>query len=102
MGAYERCAADTNGDGRVNVRDLQCILDHWGPTDPGAPCNGDVNDDGEIDVLDLELVLDFWSCGQATWQPRPSAIVDCIEQFHDDPEDLESCIETVLLTGSGS
>ena len=48
--------ADANGDGIVNINDLNIILSQWGTSGP----EGDLNDDGIVDVNDLNLVLASW------------------------------------------
>lgn len=51
-----KCDADANGDGIVNINDLNIILSQWGTSGP----EGDLNDDGIVDVNDLNLVLASW------------------------------------------
>ena len=50
------CPADINGDGEVNVLDLNELLVAWGAT--GGP--QDINGDGIVNVLDLLAVLAAW------------------------------------------
>ena len=59
------CEGDTNGDGDVNVDDLNNIILDWG-TD-GSANGGDVSDntgagdpDGIVDVGDLVAVITAW------------------------------------------
>ena len=58
------CAADTNGDGQVNVNDLLNVINAWGPAPQGtaadlAPPIGD----GQVNVGDLLSVINAWgSC----------------------------------------
>lgn len=49
------CLADVNGDGRVNVFDLQAVIRvmRGGPPNPFA----DVNGDGRVNAMDLVIVL---------------------------------------------
>jgi len=45
---------DTNGDGRVDVDDLNAVRNHFGQAGPGIP--GDTNGDGRVDIDDLNAV----------------------------------------------
>jgi hypothetical protein len=50
------CPADFNGDGFINLPDLNVLLAHFGQqVEPGT--NGDVTGDGEVDLLDLNRLL---------------------------------------------
>lgn len=49
----QRCAADVNGDGVVDYRDVRFVAGRQRTDDPAA----DVNCDGRVDVLDLIFVL---------------------------------------------
>ena len=51
------CAADTNGDGLINVTDLLALLAAWGPN-PGHVA--DINGDGQVNVTDLLALLAAW------------------------------------------
>ena len=52
--------SDINGDGNVNVLDLNLVIVGWGPCeDPSALCF-DVNDDGVVNVFDLIEVIEQW------------------------------------------
>jgi len=51
------CAADTNGDGLINVTDLLALLAAWGPN-PGHAA--DINNDGNVNVTDLLALLAAW------------------------------------------
>jgi hypothetical protein len=52
------CAADTNGDGAVNVDDLTAVILDWG-TD-GSVNNADVDGSGLVDVDDLTMIILGW------------------------------------------
>ncbi len=57
-GAYEfqgqtSCAADLNGDGEINLADLNIVLANFGQPAPG----GDSNCDGVLNLADLNAVL---------------------------------------------
>ncbi len=51
------CAADLNGDGGVEMADLQMLIDQW-RTNPGAP--PDFDGDGVVAVPDLLTLLAAW------------------------------------------
>jgi hypothetical protein len=51
-------AADLDGDGAVNGRDLGILLGAWGAC---ASCPADMNGDGMVDGLDLGAMLGAWS-----------------------------------------
>jgi len=52
----EPCEGDADGNGIVDLNDLNLVLTNFGSTVvPGT--NGDVNDDGLVDLNDLNLVL---------------------------------------------
>jgi hypothetical protein len=57
-GAYEfqgetTCSADLNGDGQIDLADLNIVLANFGQSAPG----GDSNCDGVLDLTDLNAVL---------------------------------------------
>ena len=56
---------DINGDGRVNILDLQALLRHTSRreilTDERQLLAADVNRDGRVDILDLRLLLQYVS-----------------------------------------
>lgn len=49
------CAADLNGDGKVDGADLGILLGNWGK--PGA---SDLNGDGTTDGADQAILLGQW------------------------------------------
>jgi hypothetical protein len=51
---------DINGDGIVNLLDLNYITFNWLKTVPPAPANADLNGDGVINLLDLNYVAFNW------------------------------------------
>ena len=50
---------DVNGDGKVDVADIACIIDVMaGRVGSGSPAT-DVNGDGNVDVADIASVIDI-------------------------------------------
>ncbi len=58
-------AGDINGDGYVNVGDLQAIISAWGSNDSGLYGNwnpdADLNADGFVNVSDLQSLVACWN-----------------------------------------
>ncbi len=53
------CAADFNGDGMVDTRDVIAYLNAWTAKDPSADMNGD----GIVDTRDFIAYLNLWTAG---------------------------------------
>lgn len=51
-----KCDADVNGDGIVDINDMNMVLAQWGTFGPEA----DLNEDGIVDINDLNTVLAGW------------------------------------------
>ena len=51
---------DTNGDGVVDMIDLNAILIDWGESDQGADAGSDLYHNGIVDIIDLTIVLTRW------------------------------------------
>lgn len=51
-----KCDADANGDGVVDINDMNMLLAQWATPGP----EGDLNEDGIVDINDLNLVLAAW------------------------------------------
>ncbi len=54
---------DINGDGHVDVGDLQALAAAWGSHAPASPnwnANADCNNDGYVNVGDLQIVIAHW------------------------------------------
>ena len=49
---------DVNGDGQVNLVDIQALFVAWGPC---AGCPEDINGDDAVNLLDVLIVIDNWS-----------------------------------------
>lgn len=54
---------DTNGDGRVDIDDLNSVRNNFGSTKPGTP--GDTNGDGRVDIDDSNNVRNNFGAGPA-------------------------------------
>jgi hypothetical protein len=50
------CTCDVNGDGAVNVADVQLVINMTLGRTPAGEC-GDVNLDGAVNVADVQLVI---------------------------------------------
>ena len=60
--ATQALGCDVNGDGVVNVRDVQNIIDQIMGT---APATADINGDGSVSILDLQILVNdilFGAC----------------------------------------
>jgi endonuclease/exonuclease/phosphatase family metal-dependent hydrolase len=55
------CPGDANGDGQVDLADLNLVLANFGSS-PGIGGQGDVTGDGEVNLADLNLVLANFGC----------------------------------------
>ena len=61
LGAYEaRMPADFNGDGSVNLIDLNVVLAAWGPCPLPPTFCADIDGNAAVDLADLNLVLASW------------------------------------------
>ena len=49
--------ADANGDGEVNISDVNTLIDMILSGNEGA--NGDVNGDGEVNISDINAIIDY-------------------------------------------
>ena len=57
MGAFEyQCTGDLDGDGAINLADLQLLLSGYGDTD-ATYAGGDLDGSGTVDPADLQLLL---------------------------------------------
>ena len=65
--------ADFNGDGKVDLVDLDILGQNFG-AGPGATMGqGDANGDGFVDLVDLDLLGQNFGFGTATATPEPAA-----------------------------
>ncbi len=53
---------DANGDGKVDLSDLQILGDHWQATS-ATWSKGDFNNDGQVNLSDLQVLGDKWGFG---------------------------------------
>jgi hypothetical protein len=68
-------AGDTNGDGRVDLVDLNNVRNNFGLSGVGIP--GDTNGDNTVDLQDLNAVRNNFGIG-ASPEVRRSAAVDFV------------------------
>lgn len=57
---FHRLLADINGDGAVNVIDLNIIATQWQAVAPPPIGASDLNNDGVVDVFDLNILSSRW------------------------------------------
>ncbi len=66
---------DANGDGCVDIFDVNMISQHWSWTEdaggPATTCDADVNHDGAVDVFDVNMVSACWGAAAAFDQVEP-------------------------------
>lgn len=55
--ALEGQAQDVNGDGEVNIADVNCVIDHI--MHPGSDSLCDVNGDGEVNIADVNMIINY-------------------------------------------
>jgi hypothetical protein len=104
MGAFEVAAGsgpvcgcgDTNGDGTVDVNDLNNVILDWG-TD-GSAHGGDLTDntltgppDGIVNVNDMVSVIMNWGDCETALE-LPASVQACIAKLGHDPVAVLSCI----------
>jgi hypothetical protein len=92
------CTADIVLDGEVDVDDLFAVINQWGPCSLHMICSADTDLNCTVNIDDLFLVIYYWgpNCGQ---QPAaeevPRTVQECIERYSNNPEKLQSCLQTV-------
>jgi hypothetical protein len=62
---------DFNGDGTVDIKDLEILVEYWGQNEPPVDIAPRPFGDGVVDVKDLEVLMNYW--GQDVRQPTPSS-----------------------------
>jgi hypothetical protein len=57
------CREDVNGDGVINIVDIQSVAAHWNTVEgeDGYDPLYDINDDHRIDIIDVQLVSAKWN-----------------------------------------
>ncbi len=60
-GAVEYVSPDLNGDGSINILDIQlCVNVILGAEiDPGIVARADVHDDGSVNVIDVQAIVNI-------------------------------------------
>ncbi len=58
--AFYRWPGDLNGDGVVDIVDLNMVLIDWGKTGGFVDANSDGDNSGTVDIVDLNMVLIDW------------------------------------------
>ncbi len=56
---------DANGDGKVDIADMQILADNWGKQD-ATWTDGDFNGDGVVDLADMQILGDYWGSDLTT------------------------------------
>jgi hypothetical protein len=65
---------DTNGDGNVDLVDLNNVRNHFGES--GSPVAGDTAPfDGSVDLIDLNNVRNHFGASASRNAPEPSTVV---------------------------
>jgi hypothetical protein len=60
LGAFEYIDGDCQPDGRVDLADLECLVDNWLDDNCGT-CNGaDFYDDDMVNFLDFAIMAENW------------------------------------------
>jgi hypothetical protein len=66
---------DVNGDGYVDIFDVNLVSAHWGESGPTADANGD----GIVDIFDVNLISANWSpAGGAAVAEPGSGLLLCL------------------------
>ena len=58
---------DFTGDGKVDIKDLLTLIEHWGQNDPLCDIGPMPWGDGKVDEKDLEVLMSYW--GQEVYDP---------------------------------
>ena len=92
FGASAATSGDVNGDGEVNISDINAVIDMilGGRVDP----NGDVNGDGEVNISDVSSIIDILLGGGSSLTPKEisldfSALAEPGETIPDDEDALD-------------
>ena len=52
--------ADFNGDGKVDLVDMNILVNHFGLT-PVTHADGDADCDGDVDIVDMNILVNGWT-----------------------------------------
>jgi hypothetical protein len=55
-----QCYGDLDGDGDIDLADLQMLLAHYGTTSGAVYEDGDLDEDGDVDLADLQGLLSVY------------------------------------------
>ena len=62
-------SVDFNNDKKVDIKDLQILIEGWEQNVPVLDIAPEPSGDGIINVNDLEVLLNFWDTTESTNQP---------------------------------
>jgi hypothetical protein len=62
---------DFTGDGKVDIREILTLIEHWGQKDPLCDIGPMPWGDGKVDENDLEVLMRYW--GQDVYDPTLTA-----------------------------
>jgi Tol biopolymer transport system component len=62
---------DFNGDGKVDIKDLEILIGYWGQNEPSVNIAPRPFGDGVVNVKDLEVLMSYW--GQKVQRPTLSS-----------------------------
>jgi Tol biopolymer transport system component len=62
---------DFNGDGTVDIKDLEILVEYWGQNEPSVDIAPRPFGNGVVDVKDLEVLMSYW--GQKVQRPASSS-----------------------------
>lgn len=67
---------DFNGDGMVDILDLDILSSNFGTIGGATPADGDANSDSNVDILDLDILSAHFGANSASASvPEPSALL---------------------------
>ncbi len=74
---------DSDGDGHVDIQDLNVVDNHWQHSVVGGDAEGDFNHDGIVDSLDLNYVVAHWQSNSTSvsWSVQSRFVYDPYGNF---------------------
>ena len=94
----DRLAGDANGDGSVDLLDLDILGGNFGVTERATVDQGDFNGDGAVDLLDLDILGGaFGTTAGAIAVPEPTTGVYALAGV----ATVAFCVGTCVFTNSG-